>query len=423
MSELTLPSSSRRAWLLGGLLASFYPLLGLKRAFSIIGIGLALYGIVLLIRRGRIIFENPAIRAALLVAAGFALPLLLSLTDAAFLGVSFAATGRSLLYLPILIAVIVLVQEQQITRPMLLLSVAVTVLWVVDGLVQLAWGQDIFGMPYNDYRIGAYWQNQMKFGYYMGFYGLFAVAAFAVCRPARPLLLTGFWLVIAIGVLISGNREAWLMFFSFSGILFWVHVASLSRHRWLLLMGGFVLVALLAVGAYELNFTVRDRIEQSVAGLQWSYEAIDKASAFRLELWRIAVDLIQAHPINGQGLDSYQTQFPSLAQHPFWVNQHMTEGPYPHQYLLEIGTATGVIGWLGLIAIAVVVGRAWRQASLEQRAMAWPALIYLMALWFPLNTHRSFYSSELIMGNLLMMGLILGNLLPAQRPEQVARKP
>lgn len=420
MSELALPSSLR-AWLLGGLVVSFYPLLGLKRAFSLIGIGLALYGIFLLVRRGRALFESPAIRAGLLVAAGFALPLLLALTDAAFPAISVAATASSLLYLPILIAVIVLVQEQQITRPILLLSVVITAFWVLDGVVQLAWGKDIFGMAYNGERIGAYWQNQMKFGYYMGFYGLFAVAALAVCRPARPVLLTGFWLIIAIGVLISGNREAWLMFFPFSGMLFWVHVASLSRHRWWLLAGGIALVALLATGFYELSFTVRDRMTQSLSGLHWSYEAIDQASSNRLELWRIALELIAAHPVNGQGLDSYQALFPSLVRQKIWMG--LTEGPHPHQYLFEVGTAAGVIGWLGLIAIAVVIARHWQEASSTQRAMAWPALIYLMSIWFPFNTHRSFYSSELIMGNLLMMGLILGNLLPAQRSTQIANKP
>ena len=79
------------------------------------------------------------------------------------------------------------------------------------------------------------------------------------------------------------------------------------------------------------------------------------------------------------------------------------------------------MGWLGLVVIVIVVRRAWLQASKEQRALAWPALIYLMALWFPLNTHRSFYSSELVMGNLLMMGLILGNLLASQKQTKLAR--
>lgn len=415
MSDAAMPSSSR-AWLLGGLLASFFPLLGLKRAFSLIGIGLVLYGIYLLLQRGRGLLDNPAVRAALAVMAGFALPLLLALPDAAYPLVSLAATGASLLYLPLLIAVIVLVQEQQVTRPMLLLSVAVVLFWVLDGLVQLAWGHDLFGMAYNSGRIGTYWQNQAKFGYYMGFFGLFVVAALAVCQPRRPLLLTAFWLVVAFGVLTGGSREAWLMFFLFSGVLFWVHVASLSRQRWLLLLGGLGLALLLALAAYEMSFTVRDRMAQSLGGLHLTHEALDKASSHRLELWRVATDLIAEHPVNGQGLDAYQTIFPSLAKQPIWADQHLKEGPHPHQYLLEVGVSAGVIGWLGLLAIVLVVARAWRQASVEQRALAWPALIYLMALWFPLNTHRSFYSSELIMGNLLMMGLILGNLLPARLP-------
>jgi len=419
MSELALPSSLR-AWLLGGLLVSFYPLLGLKRAFSLIGIGLALYGIFLLFRRGRVLFENPAIRAGLMVAAGFALPLLFALTDAAFPEVSAAATASSLLYLPILIAVIVLVQEQQVTRPMLLLSVMVTAFWVLDGVVQLACGYDIFGMAYNSHRIGAYWQNQMKFGYYMGFFGLFAVAAQAVCWPHRRFILIGFWLIIALGVLISGNREAWLMFFPASAVLFWVHVARFSQYRWLVLVSGLILACLLVVGAYELSFTVRDRIAQSLNGLHWSYAALDEASSHRLDLWRVAVELIAEHPINGLGMDAYQVLLPELARDPLWHGK--ADAPYPHQYLFEIGAASGVIGWFGLIMIFFVVKRAWFQASNEQRAMAWPALIYLMALWFPLNTHRSFYSSELIMGNLLMMGIILGNLLPVRKSTQVAGK-
>lgn len=422
MSDFLLASSSvRRSWMLGSIVALFFPLLGLKRAFSIIGIGLAIYGAVLLAQRWRVLSSNPAVRAGFLIAACFGLPLIFALTDAAFPAISFVATLSSLLYLPILVAVIVLVQEQNITKPMLLCSILITTFWVFDGLIQLSFGQDIFGMAYNGYRIGAYWQNQMKFGYYMGFYGLFAVAAFAVYMPSRPLLLTIFWLHVALGVLIGGNREAWLMFFPFSAFLFWVHVASKSRYRYWLLLGGIILAIMLSAAAYEFSFTVRDRIDQSLSALQWSYESIDKASSKRLELWRVAIELIAAHPFNGQGLDSYQSLFPNLAQQKYWMG--LTEGPYPHQYLLEVATATGGIGLLGVMAIYLIIKRHWQSASSAQRAMAWPALIYLMALWFPLNTHRSFYSSELIMGNLLMIGLILGNLLPLQKSTELADLP
>lgn len=414
MTDVVL-APSRRAWLLAGLLAGFYFLLGFKRSFSAIGIGLALYGTWLLIRRHKALLDNPAQRAALAVAAAFALPLLFSLVDAPFLALSAEMTGHSLLYLPILIAVVALVQEQRVSRPFLWLATGLVAFWAVDGLVQLVTGVDLFGRPYHD-RIGAYWLSPMKFGYYMGFFGLVGVAALAVLRPRQPFLLAGFWGITALGVLIGGNREAWLMFFPFSGLLFWVHIARLSRYRYALLAGGAALAVALAFSAYELSPTVRDRVAQSVAGLKWDYEAIDAASSRRLELWRIAAELIEAHPVNGSGMDAYQSYFPQMVQDPLW--KASTTAPYPHQYLLEIGAATGVMGWLGVLVIAGVVVRAWRQASLEDKQMAWPAVIYLMALWFPLNTHRSFYSSELIMGNCLMLGFILGNLLPAKRVRQ-----
>lgn len=419
MSETSLTATpSHRAWLLGALIASFYPLLGLKRAFSLIGIGLTLYGVVVLIRRGRSLAGNPAMRAALMVALAFALPLLLSLPDAAFPRVSLLATMSSLLYLPLMAGMIVLVQEQRIARPLYQVLVAVGVFWAADALLQLLLGHDLFGMPYNGERIGAYWQNQMKFGYYMGFLGLLVVAAQAVLQPQRPFLLAALWLWVAMGVLISGSREAWLMFFPLSGLLFWVHVAGRSRHRWLILGAGLALAVAVALAAYELSPTVRGRLEQSLAGLHWDYAAIDKASSKRLDLWRIAVELLRAHPVNGLGLDAYQLLFHELVRDPYWVA--IKQSPYPHQYLLEVGVATGVIGWLGLLAIVAVVARAWRRAAPEARVQAWPAVIYLAALWFPINTHRSFYSSELIMGNLLMLGLILGSLLPAKAPARAA---
>lgn len=405
---------SARAWLLGALVASFYPLLGLKRAFSVIGIGLAVYGLVVLVRRWRRLGENPAMRAALAVALAFALPLLLALPDAAFPAMAVRATFSSLAYLPILVAMIVLVQERQIAPVMFRVLIVVGLFWAADALLQLLLGRDLFGVPYNGERIGAYWQNQMKFGYYMGFFAVFVVAAQAVLRPRQPVLLTVLWLWIAMGVLISGSREAWLMFFPLSGLLFWVHVARLSRYRWLMLGAGVLLALLLAVGAYELSPTVQARLDQSLAGFHLSYEAIDKASSYRLELWRIAVALIAEHPVNGLGLEGFQGSFLEMVRQPIWLNQHLKEGPHPHQYLLEVGTATGIIGWAGLLAVVVVVARAWRQAPPGARAQAWPAVIYLVALWFPVNTHRSFYSSELIMGNMLMLGLILGSLLPAR---------
>ena len=237
METRTESGADWRPWLLAGLIASFFPLLGLKRAFSLIGIVLALWGMALIVRRRRELWRNPAIRTAGLIAACFWLPLAVALPDANFFTHSLSETLKTALYLPILVSMILLVQERPITRPFHWFAVATVGFWTLDAYVQQFTGQDLFGQALSPEvgRVGAYWLNQAKFGYYMGFYGLFGLAALAVLAPGRPLLMTLAWLLTAAAVLFSGNREAWIMFFPFSVLLFWVHIAKPSRRPWLLL--------------------------------------------------------------------------------------------------------------------------------------------------------------------------------------------
>ena len=402
-----------RNWFLAGFIASFYPLLGFKRTFSIIGIVLAIWGLILIFRRGRQLLDNPAVSTALLVAACFWLPLLTALPDAEYPAHSAVETLKALLSLPILISMITLVQDHRITRPFLWMSIATVAFWVLDALTQQILGQDLFGRNYSAEvgRIGAYWLNQAKFGYYMGFYGLFALAALMTVMPARRILHVFAWLFVTAAVLISGNREAWLMFFPFSILLFWVHIAKPSRHPWLLLLGAVLILSVLGFTAWELSETVQNRVTQSLQGFSLDYDAINKASSQRLGLWSAAVELFMVNWFNGMGLEGFQLAFPGYTDDPYW----RTAGAemYTHQYILEILTSTGLIGLAGLIAIMIIIGRTWHHALPTARTLAWPALIYLAALWFPLNTHRSFYSSELMMGNWIMLGMLLGNLLPA----------
>ena len=404
------------SWRVAIFLASFFPLLGLKRGFSIIGILLALHGWFLLFSRARELWRLPAFKCQLMLAGGFALPLVLALPDANFPAHALQETVMAVAYLPMLISVFWLVSRHEVVQPFMRISLGIAVFWSLDACLQQLWGRDLFGMTLGD-RAGGYWQTQAKFGYYMGYFGLFAWLCDLHLNPGRLGRALAVWSVLTAGVLVGVNREAWLVYFPASALIFWFGPLRAHPWRWPLALGMVALAILgfLAGWAWSPHFRVR--IDQTLLVLDGTYEALDAALSHRLGIWLPAWDLSLAHWFNGMGQDGFLLTFLSVTPDPV----HLEWGirMHPHQVLLEIATTAGLLGFAGIGVALLALRRAWRLADVATRAQAFPFMIYLVALWFPFNTHRSFYSSELMMGNWMMLGFLVAILFRTRLKQDV----
>ena len=156
-----------------------------------------------------------------------------------------------------------------------------------------------------------------------------------------------------------------------------------------------VALALLGAGAYHWSGRFEERVARTLAFTRGDEAAIDFALAGRLPIWRTAVGMAAAHPVNGVGVRGFRYAYPAhAAPGDPWVQTDTNTGAlHAHQLVLELLAETGIVGLLAWCAAAFVLWRAHRRVRGDARTLAWAPGVALLAMAFPLNTHFAFYSA------------------------------
>jgi len=129
-------------------------------------------------------------------------------------------------------------------------------------------------------------------------------------------------------------------------------------------------------------------------------KSIDRAVSLRLPIWKTALSMIEAHPINGVGARAFRYAYSKYAgEEDIWLqigvadNKNKKGAYHSHQMQLEVLSETGAIGGvLFLTAMGSLIWY-WRSRSEYQKLLMLPYALGLAALFFPLNTHYALYSS------------------------------
>lgn len=183
----------------------------------------------------------------------------------------------------------------------------------------------------------------------------------------------------------------------------WVYATRPGFHPVKLLAPIALATVVVAAWAYQANPKFTQRIDPSMAVLDFGYEGLNRAGSLRLHLWSNALTVLERHPVNGTGVRTYR--YPS-------VNSDGTGMAYAHQLLLEVGSETGIIGLVGLLVFFVTFVRAGLGLS-ELGAFAW---------LFPVNTPTVIYSAYwsslvwwLIAVSSVRSTSVDGTMMPVQR--------
>ena len=356
-------------------------------------------------RRANQTHEKPALRAALTCWAAIFAAALISSLDSTELQGSLSSTFSSIRFAALIIAAAQLNAAQRIFLGKL---VGITLgIWCIDALLQALSGFSLGGRSNSDRISGVFGDDNLKLGLIMATLapiGLFVAQQFKLelLRPMpRLFCLMAVWLIFATVILLAGARAGWVMFALVS--LLWG--LRLSHYQLSKAVLGLVIALAAAISLAALLNATNSRFAQRVDRTMaiFDVQTADFALAGRVPIWQTALQMAAAHPINGVGVRAFRYAYPEFAQPDDpWVHAIPTENAaelhaigasHPHQIFLEILAETGLIG-LALWAFAVVVLiRAWRNASPEQRARAWPYGCALLVLTFPINTHTALYSS------------------------------
>lgn len=396
------------------LLLSYFFLLGFPRFFTLPAAVLILVGIYQLARELRTagwrgLAEGYRVYMTLFLLLW--LPLLFSLTDAEYAKTAAVDTFKLLAYGFLGIATVWLAREKQVLHPLVILLSGLALFWTADVILQRLLGYDVFGVPYDALgeatRAGAYFRNSGKFGTYLACMDVLALYYLVPrCSRLRDALL--LWIFLLVGMFFTLSRTGWFIFMLFSLPLAYVHLLKRVRYAWawLLVLGG--TGAALLYAYYLHDPALQLRMARTLAFMDgMTYENWNTALTYRLDLWSASWQMFSAHWFNGLGLHAFTNDFARYPAAPFWQG---VQPSHEHQYLLQVMDATGIVGLAGIVAIHAVLFLRWRRNRDGSRSEALPLALYLLAMWFPLSSHFSFYSSEWVWSNLMLLGLLAGAL-------------
>jgi putative inorganic carbon (hco3(-)) transporter len=214
--------------------------------------------------------------------------------------------------------------------------------------------------------------------------------------------------IIALGLLVSWSRGAWLGFLAAMVIVIWM----LPKQRWIgtlaILGGAAALLLLMSLGL--LPASLEDRLigfTEDFTGFQDVRGVVISDANFavieRLAHWQSAVDMARTSPLLGVGFGNYEVAYPQFAL----INWSNPLG-HAHNYYLNLLAETGIIGLSSyLILWGVIFHQNWRLlgrlSHWQQRGIA----AGLMGTW----THIAIHSllDKLYVNNLFLhVGAMLG---------------
>ncbi len=355
---------------------------------------MAIAGIYLLFKHWHTWRHLPAFKLFATVFLLAWIPILVSLVDAvrpqstAMISVNhlrFAFSGIFILHV---------LSTPEAHRRFLTLCAWVLLFWVADGLVQMAAGRDLFGFAAPAGRINAlFGERSLVYGTLVSVFSplLWEYAARHWSRWQVAAVVIG----TVIAVLASGARIAWInivVILLAYGVVLWRRRGRFPLALFAAVLAGTVFtVAALWAGSERFA----SRVESAVGAFTGSTPIMEDSIGHRLWIWRGAVNMIAANPLNGVGARGFRYAFPAYAAEgdPFF-NADPPINPYhSHQLWLETLSETGVVGALGLFGLLTLLLVAGIRAPASARWVMLPYALSLLAAYFPFNTHMAIYSS------------------------------
>jgi len=327
--------------------------------------------------------------------ACFWLPMLLSSFDSFVPEKSWSTSLAALRYLAAALSIGVLLYTASLRWLVLRWTTYLLLFWAVDGFIQLAFGVDVFGVPLHPDRLNALFNE--KYQFYGPTLAMLSPLVFEYTRRRWPAWAWGTSFALILGaVMISGMRAGWLAI----GMVVFAYFLLMLRSDNRDLRGATIAIPALTlvviVASYLLSPTVQDRVERTLAMARGVESAVDYASSWRLPIFRASLEMYAAHPVNGVGVRAFPVAYPNYAPpDDFHVVRHEdgTGATHAHNIVLEVMADTGTIGLAGLLIGFAWAWRAWRGMSPPNRQEAFPYVVALVLVLFPLNSHFAIYGT------------------------------
>ena len=382
------------------LIASGLFLLPVGRAVELSVLLMAIFGIRRLMYEGRGIFVHKSYYYFTFLFLAFWIPMLLALPDA----VNFKASAKTtLLYMRFYFAgifIISVLRNQDFMDKYLAIISAVVGFFVIDALIQISTGTDLFGYKWQGAgRVNGLFGDDLKLGIILSVFSPILIESILKTRKKITkyiLLFITYELILAI-ILLSISRASLIMFsvvtIGYTSV-FWI------RNQKHIAFTGIILLILTVAIGYTMSDTIKGRINPVIDVFQTQQkdtanlrDKINTALSERVPIWDTAFNMVKGNYFNGIGSRGFRYAYKEYANPDDTFTSAGVDPSHPHQYVIEVLVETGVIGFVGLILFFMkgkqIMVEAWHDRNLYIYAPA----ICVLACLFPFNTTLSIYSS------------------------------
>jgi len=325
----------------------------------------------------------------------FWLPMVVSSFDSFLPRKSWVQSLAALRFLAAALAIAALLHAPSARWRVLRWTAYLLVFWAVDGFIQLLFGNDLFGIGMHPDRLNALFIK--KYQFYGPTLAMLSPLLLEYARREWPAWAWALSFTLILGaVMISGMRSGWL---SMGIVLATYGLLMLQRdnrelRRSMLTIP--VLAVLITAVSYFASPLFQERLELTRTVYEGTGAAIDYASSERVPIFTTAIEMYRHHPVNGVGVRAFPRAYLDYAAEGdihIAKSGGVSGATHAHNIVLEVMADTGSIGLLGLLLAFIVAVRAWRGTQPAQRQDAFPFVLAIGLILFPLNSHFALYGT------------------------------
>ncbi len=325
----------------------------------------------------------------------FWLPMVISSFDSMLPLKSWFQTLAALRFLAAALAMAALLHAPPTRRRVLRWISWLLVFWAVDGFVQLLLGTDLFGITMHPDRLNALFVDRYQF--YGPTLAMLSPLLLEYARREWPPWAWALSFTLILGaVMISGMRSGWLTMVIVLVTYFALMLRRENRDLRRAMLTVPVLAAIVLALSYFASPLLQERLELTRALSENTGAAINLATSDRLPIFLTALRMYRHHPINGVGVRAFPAAYMVYAAKDdiHIAKSGGTSGAtHAHNVVLEVMSDTGTIGLAGLLLALMLVVRSWRESSAAQRQDAFPFMLSVTLILFPLNSHFAVYGT------------------------------
>ena len=337
----------------------------------------------------------------------FWLPMVLSSFDSYDAHKSWTTSLAAIRFFMAAMSIAVLLHSASLRWQVLRWSAYLMIFWAVDGYIQLAAGVDLFGVVMHEDRLNALFGN--KFQFYGPTLAMLSPLLLEFARRRWPAWAWGASFALVLGaVMISGMRAGWLAM----GIVVFAYFLLMFRKENQELRRATIALPVLALAVMSISYlispTVQERVSRTLTIAQGAESSVDYALSWRLPIFNASIRMLKENPLNGVGVRAFPVAYPEYApSDDYHVVKHPdgTGATHAHNIVLEVMADTGGIGLAGLIIGFVLAWRAWRGMLPANQQEAFPYVLALVLILFPLNSPFAIYGTYTSSLIWVLMGL------------------